>query len=178
CASGDGKTTVSVNLSINLSEEINQRVVLVDLDLRRPCLHDLLVVEPRAGLSDYLAGNAQPKDILLRPSDRLIVVPTIHPMWNSSENIHSPRMQQFIDTMRSLDPNAIIVYDLPPLLASDDFLAFAPHVDSVLLVVAEGKTPRSALLEAWEMIDTDKLIGVMLNMSDARPKPYYYYSPT
>lgn len=175
CAPGDGKTTTAVNLAISISEEINQRVVLVDLDLLRPSVHKFLGLMPKAGLSEYLAEKAALKDILLRPLPRLIVVPTITPMWNSSENVHSPRMQLFIENIQALDPSAIIIYDLPPLLASDDFLAFSPHVDGVLLVVAESKTPRAAVLEAREMIDTDKLLGVMLNRSDARMKPYYYY---
>ena len=175
CAAGDGKTTTAINLSLSLSEEINQRVVLVDLDLRRPGLHEFFGLAPKAGLTEYLLGEADLSAVLLRPAERLFVVPTITPMWNSSENIHAPRMQLFIEKIRALDPAAIVVYDLPPLLASDDFFAFSPQVDGFLLVVADGKTPKSALLEAWEMLDTDKLLGVMLNMSDARLKPYYYY---
>ena len=175
CASGDGKTTTAINLSLSLSEEINQRVVLVDLDLRRPSLCELFGLAPRVGLTEYLLGDAELKDILFRPFERLVVVPTITPMGNSSENIHAPRMQHFIDEIRSLDAAAIVVYDLPPLLASDDFFAFSPHVDGYLLVVADGKTPKSALVEAWEMLDTEKLFGIVLNLSDARMKPYYYY---
>ncbi|HEX9876449.1 MAG TPA: CpsD/CapB family tyrosine-protein kinase [Gammaproteobacteria bacterium] len=173
CAAGDGKTITAVNLAISLSEEMNQRVVLVDLDLRRPNLDQRLGLSPKHGLSDYLRGDVSLADILLRPFERLILVPTTTPVWNSSENLNSPRMKTFTEEIQSMDTSALIVYDLPPMLASDDFLSFSPQVDAVLLVIAERKTPRSALKEARGMIDAAKLIGVVLNMSDAKLAAYY-----
>ena len=72
-----------------------------------------------------------------------------------------------------MDPSAFVLYDLPPLLESDDFLAFLPRVDAALLVVAEGTTPRKSLAEAKELIDSVKLIGIVLNKSHAKLATYY-----
>jgi non-specific protein-tyrosine kinase len=67
-----------------------------------------------------------------------------------------------------------VIFDMPPLLLSDDVLRFLPNVDGLLFVVSEGKTPRSALVHAREVLPEDKLLGVVLNRSHEREESGYY----
>jgi Mrp family chromosome partitioning ATPase len=71
-------------------------------------------------------------------------------------------------------PNHIVVFDMPPLTA-DDVLTFAPRVDGVLLVVAEGRTERASLEKAKELLAEMNLLGVVLNRSAERDDDLAYY---
>jgi Mrp family chromosome partitioning ATPase len=71
-------------------------------------------------------------------------------------------------------PSHLVIFDMPPL-TSDDVLTFAPRVDGVLLVVAEGRTERTALTKAKELIAEMNLLGVVLNCSAERDDRNSYY---
>ncbi len=71
-------------------------------------------------------------------------------------------------------PRRIVIFDMPPLLASDDVLAFAPQVDALLLVLAEGVSARANLEKSKQLIGNTNLIGVVLNRStETNDTPYY-----
>ncbi len=69
--------------------------------------------------------------------------------------------------------DCIIVYDMPPVLATDDVLAFSPLVESVLLVVTEGKTSREDLKRVYDVMEGTNLIGTLLNRSAEQVPDYY-----
>ena len=72
--------------------------------------------------------------------ERLVVIPNFTPMMNSSETLTSPRMAELMQALEAEAPRRILIFDMPPVLAADDVLAFAPQIDGLLLVVAEGTT--------------------------------------
>ena len=172
---GEGKTLVAVNLAVSLAMDVNQTILLADLDLRRPRVHDYFALPPGRGLPDYLAGNAELADCLVRPSafDRLVVLPSHGHHPHSSEILSAPRMRNLAEELKSRYGDRIILYDLPPLLATDDALAFLPQVEAVLLVVAEGDTRQPELERALELLKGTNLIGTVLNR--AHETSYYSY---
>jgi capsular exopolysaccharide synthesis family protein len=173
---GAGKTLTSVNLAISMAREVNNSVLLVDLDLRRPRVHAYFSDEPLPGISDYLNGESNLSDILFNPGvDRLVVLPGHKAFANSSEMLSSPRMAQLAKELKSRYPSRVVLYDMPPLLECDDMMAFAPHVDAVLLVVEEGGTTREELQRAAEVIEHLNLIGTVLNKSQEERAGYGYY---
>ena len=129
------------------------------------------------GLSDYLTGDASIESITYSPNiDRLCVIPNFQPMSQSSEMLSSPRMLELVRSLENEQPKRIIVFDMPPVLAADDVLAFAPQLDSLLLVIGEGATGRDALRSAKEVLAEMNLLGVVLNRSAERDdKAYYSY---
>jgi capsular exopolysaccharide synthesis family protein len=175
---GDGKTLTSINLAITLAQNVNTWVFLVDLDLRRVQVSRSLGItgaNGEAGLSDYLLGDASIDDIIYSPGiERLAIVPNFQPIAESSEMLTSPRMTELLQALERETPRRIIIFDLPPLLASDDVLAFAPQIDSMLLVVAEGSTGRAALESAKETLAEMNLVGVVLNKSAETSETDYY----
>jgi len=175
---GDGKTLTSINLAITLAQNVNTWVFLVDLDLRRVQVSRTLGItgaNGEAGLSDYLLGEASVDDIIYSPGiERLAIVPNFQPIAESSEMLTSPRMTELLQALERETPRRIIIFDLPPLLASDDVLAFAPQIDSMLLVVAEGSTGRAALESAKETLAEMNLVGVVLNKSAETSETDYY----
>ena len=71
-----------------------------------------------------------------------------------------------MEELKARYASRIVVFDLPPLLAAADVLAFAPHIEAALLVVEEGKTQRDDIRRAAELLSSTHLIGTVLNKSD------------
>ena len=143
---GNGKTLTAINLAISLAREVNQTILLVDLDLRRPSLGRYFVEGTTRGLSDYLTEGADLADVLLHPGiERLVILPGNHSFTQSSEMLSSPRMVQLVQDLKTRYADRLILFDMPPLLAGDDVIAFLPYVDAVMLVIEEGKTTKDEL---------------------------------
>jgi len=173
---GEGKTLTAINLAYSLSHDVNYRVVLLDLDLRRPSVHTVLGMEPRFDLQSYIDGKASLKQALVRPGEnRLAVLANMTTHRDSSEVLSSPRIVSLIDELRSLGPNTITIVDLPPVMAGDDVLAFSPLMDALLLVVAEGLCKRQNLAGMQEFLGEAQIIGTVLNRSRERSSTMEYY---
>lgn len=172
-AGGEGKTLTSINLAISMAMDVNHTVILADLDLRRPAIHRYFGQPRGCGLGEFLAGEFDLREILFNPGmQRLVVVPGGAAVENSSEMLGSPRMAWLAQELRSRYPTRMVLFDLPPLLATDDVLAFAPHLDALLLVVEEGRTSRDDLARAHEMLRDIPVLGPVVNKSRAKVRVY------
>ena len=175
---GEGKTLTAVNLAIAMAQDVNTWVALIDLDLQRPRVAEYLGmrnVRGEKGLSDYLQGNASFENIVYSPDiERLAVIPNFTPMLGASEMLTSPRMTELMQFLEAETPRRVLIFDMPPVLAADDVLAFAPQIDGLLLVVAEGTTDRTQLRRAKEVLAEMNLLGVVLNRSAERNDAAYY----
>jgi protein-tyrosine kinase len=174
-AAGEGKSLTSINLALALAQDVNTWVYLVDLDLQRPQVGTYLGMRYERGLTDYLTGHADFDQIVYDTGiRRLAVIPNAHPVEQSSEYLAAPRMTEFLAALDAEVPRRIVVFDMPPLLVSDDVLAFAPRLDSLLLVVSQGQTARRTLANAREILSEMNVIGTVLNRSSERnDSPYY-----
>lgn len=171
---GEGKSLTSINLALSLSREGNQNVFLIDLDMRRPSLARYLGVYPTRGVQDFFEGNADAASIFFRIGPPgLAIAATTESRDNSSELLSSDRLPALLDYIFGLDPKAVVLLDMPPLLVADDAIAVAPRVDSILLVASEGKTKRSDLAGAIELVQQHGLVGVILNRSAESVAQYY-----
>lgn len=165
-ASGCGKTLTAINLAISLSREINRSVLLADFDLRNPSIHEYFDYQPECGLSDYLLHERPLSDILFSPSiDRLTILPGREAIVNSSEMLRSPQMECLIEELKGDSTERLVLFDLPPILALDDAIAFKPYPDALLLVAEDGETKKDDLLKSIDMLSGTPLIGTVLNKS-------------
>ncbi len=173
---GQGKTLTAINLAIALAQDPNTSVMLVDLDLQRPMIGTYMGMTFKHGLGEYLTGEAELGQIIYNPGiERLAVIPNSRSFEHSSERLTGPRMLELQSFINAESPPRIVIYDMPPLLLSDDVLTFAPQVDGMLLVVSEGFTSRSALKKSKEILAEMNVIGVVLNRSTERDDGAYYY---
>lgn len=171
---GDGKTLTAINLAISLARELHHTVLLVDLDLRNPSIHRYLGLKPAAGIDDFLVRGTALSEILIHPGiDRLVVLPARHPVENSSELLASPAMGELVQELKSRYPSRMVLFDLPPILSSDDALAFTPYIDAVLLVAREGKNTREDVERASEILQNVSVVGSVLNAANERTTSYY-----
>ena len=171
---GIGKSLVATNLAISMSLEVNQTVLLVDADLRRPSIHKYFNFEPDLGLLDYLNGDAKLGDLFINPVyKRLLLLPGRGTTTESSELLSSPRMAHLIDDLRSRYDSRIIIFDLPPLLNIDDAMVLLPHLDASLMVVENGKNTQSEVQNSMRLLQSTNLIGTVLNKADEEIREYY-----
>jgi Mrp family chromosome partitioning ATPase len=161
----DGKTTTALNLAISMANDHSHTVLLVDLDLKTPSMAAKLGLDPEKGADDVLRGEARIDECLYRPEgfDRLVVLPARAPLSNSSEALAGPRGREFVAELRGRYADRIVLFDLPPVLGTDDALAFAPLVECGLVVVAEGSTRREELLRCMELLHKIPIVGTVLN---------------
>lgn len=173
---GEGKTLTAANLAISMALDPNHTTLLVDLDLRRPRIQEYFGLEKiEVGLCDYLEGNADLADVFTNPGiNGLVLLPVRRRLANSSELLSSPRMQHLLAELKGRYSDRIVIYDLPPLLASDDSLVILPHIDASLLVVREGATSAGEIQRSLRLLDSHNLLGTVLNDSaEKNPHPYY-----
>jgi Mrp family chromosome partitioning ATPase len=171
---GEGKSLTAINLAVNCAWHVTTSVVLVDMDLRNPTLHRYLGIDTRYGILDYLNGDAPLERVAVRPGiERLAVVMNDRAVSNSSELLSSPEAADLVEHVKRGD-DRVAIFDLPPVFAGDDVLAFAPLVDAVLLVLAQGSTKRTSLVALRELLQSINVIGAVLNRSSERVAPYYY----
>ncbi|MFA5040957.1 MAG: CpsD/CapB family tyrosine-protein kinase [Bdellovibrionales bacterium] len=164
--SGDGKTTVALNLGISIALDLKQTVMLVDLDIRKPNLHQYLGLSPQAGLTDYLLKDKPLNECLIRPPfERVSVLPAGAAAENSSEILGLPKMISLAQELKSRYPDRFVIYDMPPVLTQDDPIAFLPQIEAVLVVVRDGVTKTDALRRSLNTLSGSgaNVIGTVLN---------------
>jgi capsular exopolysaccharide synthesis family protein len=171
---GAGKTTLSLNLAIGFGMEHDHTSLLVDADLRDPDVRHMLELGAGPGVVDYLTGKAPLEGLLIHPGlGNLVVLPGGAPVHESSELMRSPMMGDLVRELRGRYPDRLVVFDVPPVLASADTLAISAYIDATLLVVEERGTSREDIREACELLRHSNLVGVLLNKSrelrDAEP---------
>jgi capsular exopolysaccharide synthesis family protein len=171
---GCGKSMVASNLAVSLSLEVNHTVLLVDLDLRNPSVHNYFGFKPEHGLVDHLAGELDISSLLVHPGiERLVLLPSAKAIQHSSELISSPKMADLIGDITNRYTSRIIVFDLPPLLHIDDALIFLPKVQSSVLVVEEGASTPAEVKESLRLLENANLLGTVYNKArEHKHSPY------
>jgi capsular exopolysaccharide synthesis family protein len=169
---GDGKTTTSANLALTFARDVQQKVVLVEADMRRPTLATLFGVAPGPGLVDVLMGASSLEEAVVEvPGSSLCLLPAGPPATPATELFASSLMQRLVAGLRARFSR--IVVDTPPAMAADTH-ALAKLADRILVVVRAGVTPRPALARTLSVIDRQRLTGIVLNDVEATPDEYGY----
>ena len=173
---GCGTSLVAANLALSLARRPESRTVLMDFDLRRPRLAQLLGVAGVQPLTEFLSGE-QPLEAMFHRVDRgLALGLNSEPVADAAAWLLNPDTASALQAMLDqLDPD-VVIYDMPPALTSDDVMAMAPNLDCVLLVCDGTKTSPEDI-RACERLFADRLplMGVVLNRAqDRRPRRYLY----
>jgi non-specific protein-tyrosine kinase len=178
---GDGKTLTAINLSLTFAREFNHTVLLVDCDLRKQNVHEVLGIHSRKGLIDYLLNDVPMTEIMIWPGiEKFTLISGGRTVHDSAELLGSPKMKDLFWEMKTRYPDRYIFFDVPPLLSVSDAMTFATLVDGILFVVEAGKTPMEDVERAIEMIPKEKFLGFVVNrkkehLRDYDAKAYYGY---
>ncbi len=170
----EGKSTISSNMALALSQ-LNQKVLLVDADIRRGRLSRTYSAGKKKGLSHYLSDDLMLEEIVQRTKiPNLWVVTPGENAMKGSELLSSPRMAEFIQETRSLFD--IIVYDTPPITLISDTAVLLSQLHGAILVTRTRVTGTRIVPKALNMIreTNTNLIGVVLNSTTAIENKYYH----
>jgi protein-tyrosine kinase len=172
----EGKTFVASNLAQSIIQQEDQRVLLIDADLRLSRLHGALGAPKSPGLSEYLLGTADECSIVQHGSEgNLCFVASGKDVSNPSELLMNERFKLLLDRFTLVFDWIII--DSPPALPVHDASVIAANCDGVLFVVRAGVTNYDLAAKAIGEFDDKKLLGVVLNASTGDPAygDYYHY---
>lgn len=169
-----GKTVLAINLAMSIAHYTTKTALLVDFDLRRPKVGSTLGLPMEQALNEYLTDKAELQECLVNPTlPRFVVLPTRVPVPMSTEMLSSPKVNNLISDLRNRYDSRICIFDLPPLLSSDDAITVIPKFDCVLLVVANGMNNKKEIEDCLHHLATVNLIGTVLNKADEQPRTYY-----
>lgn len=169
-----GKTVVAINLAMSIAHHTTKTALLVDFDLRRPKVGEYLGLPMDKSLNELLADEADLQDVLVNPTlPRFVVLPTREPIPLSTEVLSSPAVSHLIADLRERYNSRIVIFDLPPLLSSDDVINVLSKFDCVLLVVANGLNSKKEIEESLHHLGTANLIGTVLNKAEPENRSYY-----
>ena len=172
---GDGKSYVSVNLALTLSDSYRRRVLLIDADLRRPSLHLMFGIRNVRGLGDALTAKTDEKLATVEISDRLTLLPAGRPDPDPLGGLSSGRMKRIVaDAASQFD---WVIVDTPPVGVLADAHLVAETVDAAILVVRAGVTRFQDLQAAADSMGQDRILGIVLNAIDPaeiRGQGYYH----
>ena len=172
-----GKTTVAINLALSLARQPHCRTVLVDLDLGKAGIADALGISAENSIGSYLEGEGAFEDCFVRLNDNLTIGLNLQPVHNPAEKMHDHRLRDMLKRITDVLAPDVLIFDLPPMLAGDEAIAFLPHADASLLVIAGGETTAPQVEDCERHLHGNPgYLGVVLNKTGDPMMPYYHRS--
>lgn len=175
--SGEGKTTLSINLAIALAQS-GKKVLLMDCDLRRPKVQRYLRIKHASeqGVSTVLNGATDIQSAIGFIEEHGIYVMLSGPTPpNPSELLASEKAKFMFEELRSRFD--YIICDTPPVYIVADSAALSKYMDGAILVVRQNYASRNQILETvnrLKVVDTN-ILGTVLNDYDSKADSYYKY---
>ena len=178
----EGKTITAVNLAVALAHEFENKVLLVDCDLRKGSIHKLLNLKPEVGLSDVLAKHIDASGVITETKIRnLSVIPSGKSPFNASELLGSRKMRMIIERLK-VQKFTHIILDTPPLLPFADGAILGAQTQGVFMVVQAGRTQTPEIEKAKIALEHahSRFLGFILTQVDSFSSSaygynYYYY---
>lgn len=161
---GCGKTTTACNLIAGLGRQPESRGLLFDMDFRRPAVSKFFGASPNSSFADVLEDKVDFTDQALRLDRNTAISMTTRPVRDPSKIILKNRTSEILDDIQAYFIPDIMLFDLPPVLVSDEARAFLKLVDAVLIVAAAEMTTVAQIDETErEVAQYSEVAGVVLN---------------
>jgi capsular exopolysaccharide synthesis family protein len=170
----EGKSTVSANLACTLARKKQQRILLVEGDVRRPSLSPLFGVGKLPGICQWHQGEPDiKKSVYHLDSLNLWFLPAGSSPSNPLDVLQSGKLASAMDRLAEIFDWVII--DSPPVMPLADTSVWMRWAEGILLVTRQGISEKQQLQRGLEAIESKKLIGAVLNGSRRSSRQDYYY---
>ena len=175
----EGKTFSAINLAISIAIGGEHPVLLIDADIARPSVSNTLQLDipDEVGLTDYLEDPTIPISELQHETSvpGLSLMTAGHLNHRPVDLLASNNMAQLVERLKTMLPHHVIIFDTPPLLPVTETRSLSALVGQVMLVVAAGETPRSAVNESLLQLENCEAVGLLFNKAPVQPKAPAYY---
>lgn len=163
--SGCGKTTAVANLIFSLARQQDTRTLIFDFDLRRQGLTKLLKQFPNHSMADILEGRVDFADHGVRYGKNVAIGFNMGTVKTPAEILQSPKTQEILDEIQAMYQPDLMLFEMPPLMSSDDNFGFLQNnIDAALLMAAAEKTSMSQIDVAERQVaDLTNVMGIVLN---------------
>lgn len=174
---GEGKSFTAINLALSIATELDYTVMLVDADVARPSVLNVLGLKPSRGLLDLVQDETLDlSDVLLKTNiDKLTVLPSGTPHPRATELLASDAMTRLVEDMGKRYSDRIIIFDSPPLLLTTEARVLASHMGQIVMVVRAEKTLQSDVHHALATIEACPVKLMLLNQANTSFKGGYGY---
>jgi capsular exopolysaccharide synthesis family protein len=173
----EGKSMVAANLACTLALRTQQRVLLLEGDIRRPTQSKIFGIENRSGICSWLNGERSiVKSMYRLDGPGIWILPAGQATGNSLELLQSGRVIPMMEQLTNWFDWVVI--DSPPILPLADTSVWTNMADGILLVVRQGTTQKRQLQRGLEALASQKLIGALLNSAKSVEHTDYYYRPS
>lgn len=170
-----GKSTIALNLGFSFARQPDIRTIIAELDLRRPSIAKTLGIHPLKNFSDVLQGKVDFAQSAFCFNHNLALAVNAGILRNPAEVLQAARVPTILADIEARFAPDLIIFDMPPMLVSDDAMAFAGQVDCVLLVAgAEATTIKEIDTCERELASQTNVMGVVLNKCHFMGKDYGY----
>ena len=169
---GEGKTTVSSNLALVLSQG-EKKILLIDCDMRKPSIHKRFRVTNTHGITDLLLGKKSIDSVINKFNNNLHIITSGKIPPNPAEMLDSKVMTKFLDAMKN--EYDYIVIDTPPIQAAADAQILSTKTDGILVVVRAGETKKDSVIDSISKLKkvNANIIGTVLNGVENKNEKYY-----
>lgn len=180
----EGKTFAAINLALSIALEQDKTVLLVDADVLRPSVMNIIGQPFENGLMEYLLGEVEELgDVIYQTSlDTLRIIPAGKSHHLSSELLAGGKMLETVSEFANRYNDRIVIFDTPPLLGINETAILANLAGQAVIVVQEGKTNLNKVAQAVEQLNPDMAKGFVINKASKDSKDgsgyygYYYGS--
>ena len=170
-----GKTLICANLAFSFARQAELRTILIDFDMRRGTLAKTLGQSPRHSMHDVIEGRVAFGDHALRHGSNLAVGLNGDSVENPSELLQSSRTREALAEIDQRYRPDLMLFDVPPLRATDDSIGFLRQVDAAIIIVAAEETPMSQIDVAERQVsELTSVMGVVLNKCRIMDGDYGY----
>jgi protein-tyrosine kinase len=172
---GEGKTFCAINLAMSMTAEIDTSVLLVEADVVRPDVLHRLGVAPVRGLLDLLVDPSLEPSEVVRATNvaKLSILSAGTPNGKSTELLASDAMERLLASLAD-DPDRVVIFDTPPLLATSEAQVLAARVGQVVMVVEASQTRRDAVAQAFAQLEGCPSVMPLLNKAPDPALPLGY----
>jgi exopolysaccharide/PEP-CTERM locus tyrosine autokinase len=174
---GEGKTFSAINLAMSIATELDSTVMLVDADVTRPSVMEVLGLPAGPGLLDLVQDKSlEVSDTLLRTNiDKLTLLPSGTPHERATELLASDAMAELLNQVARRYADRIVVFDSPPLLLATESRVLASHMGQIVVVVQAEETRQADVIQALATIENCPIKLMLLNQARGEQTANYGY---
>lgn len=168
------KSTTAANLAYTIKNN-NQKVIIIDLDIRKSTLHKTFNVAKENGIVDYTAGDVKKEDIIKHSESGVDVITAGKEVLNPVAVLETTKIKDLINELR--EEYDYVILDTPPCLACSDAQIISTYADGIVFSIALNQAKKKDIYESVRSLKNvdAKIIGLSITKADNKKKDSYYY---